>query len=125
MKKIAIAGGRDYTNREEAYRFIEQCIREEIPDEVPVILSGGCRGADALGEQYAGEHGWQVEKFLPRWDEYGRAAGPIRNAQIAEKCDFAICFWDGKSRGTRSLMNLVKKNGKKAYVFRYSLQKDE
>lgn len=34
-----------------------------------VFVSGGCRGADMLGERYAAENGFKIEKYLPDWDK--------------------------------------------------------
>ena len=31
---------------------------------------------------------------------------------MAEICDYAICFWDAKSRGTKSMIDFVKKYNK-------------
>ena len=32
----------------------------------------------------------KLEKYLADWPRYGRSAGPKRNKQMAEKCDFVI-----------------------------------
>ena len=106
--KLVIAGCRDYADYEEASAVISVCLckwGEEAKDLV--VLSGGCRGADALGERFAREHGVPIERYLPNWARYGRGAGCERNRQMAAACDGALCFWDGKSRGTASLIRCV------------------
>ncbi len=65
-----------------------------------------------IGERYAIERGYKVERYSAQWSKYGRKAGPIRNIKMVENCDAAICFWDGKSRGTRSLIEYARKLGK-------------
>ena len=77
-----------------------------------VILSGGARGADAIGERYAKENGFKIEKHPAAWNIYGKSAGPRRNKQMAEACDFVICFWDGQSRGTESMIEFAKQYNK-------------
>ena len=77
-----------------------------------IFISGGCRGADSLGERYAAENGFETEIYPAVWGKYGRAAGPKRNKEIAEISDYIICFWDGKSKGTTSLLNFAEKYGK-------------
>lgn len=114
MKRIVIAGCRDYENYEEAKGFIEACLKG-IEEEI-IILSGGAKGADALGERYALENGMRVERYPAEWEKYGRGAGPKRNQKMAEACDMAICFWDGKSRGTKSMIGLARKLGKKVVI---------
>jgi len=107
-KRVVVAGCRDYTNYLEAKLFIDNCISNIRKDNTIIILSGGCSGADKIGERYATENGYQVERFLPEWDKYGRSAGPKRNKSMAEASDYVICFWDGKSRGTKSMIEYAK-----------------
>jgi hypothetical protein len=45
---------------------------------------------------------------LPDWAKHGRAAGPIRNKLIISDADYVIAFWDGKSTGTLSSINIAK-----------------
>ena len=50
---------------------------------------------------------------------HDKAAGPIRNRQMAEYADYLIAFWDGESRGTRNMIETMKKLGKHGVVIRY------
>ena len=103
-KRIVVAGCRNYFNYAEAKAFIDFCLKN-IKDEYTLIfLSGGAPGADALGERYAREHGYAIERFEADWEQFGKRAGPMRNEQMAQVADFVICFWDGKSRGTKSMI---------------------
>ncbi len=108
VKRVVIAGCRNYTNYEEAKSFIDKCLLNIRKDNSIIILSGGASGADALGEKYAAENGFVVERYPAQWNKYGKSAGPRRNKQTAEACDFVICFWDGKSRGTKSMIEYTK-----------------
>lgn len=69
-----------------------------------------------IGERYAAENGFKVEKYPSEWNKYGRAAGPKRNEQMAQVADYVICFWDGKSHGTKSMINYAKQYGKKIKI---------
>ena len=115
-KRIVVAGCRNYYNYEEANVFIEYCIKKNCPNDTVILLSGGCRGADALGERYAKENGLSVEYYPAEWEKYGKAAGPIRNQIMVDNCDYVVCFWDNKSKGTKSLINYTKKTGKPLFV---------
>ena len=112
IKRVAVAGCRHYENYEEAKKYIDFCISEIRKKYTLIIVSGGCRGADALGERYAAESGFMAEIYPAVWEKYGRAAGPKRNKKIAEISDYIICFWDGKSKGTKSLIQFAEKAGK-------------
>lgn len=114
--KIVVAGCRDYDNYKEAKEFIDACLVQLKKKNTPIFLSGGCKGADRLGERYAMENGFEIQYYPALWEKYGRAAGPIRNEQMAQACDLVICFWDGKSRGTASMIRLAEQYGKPVHI---------
>ena len=113
--RVLIAGSRGYTDYNEACRYINESLKSSAESEITVI-SGGARGADMLGERYAAENGYKIEKHLPDWKRYGRSAGIIRNREMVTEADLVICFWDGESRGTRSTIEFSKRLGKELRV---------
>lgn len=118
IKRVVVAGGRYYNNYPAAKEYIDSCI-ERIKNEYELIfVSGGCRGADALGERYAREHGYPIERYPADWGRYGDAAGPIRNKEMAKAADYVICFWDGESRGTGSMIKFAKSLGKPVKIMK-------
>ena len=112
VKRIVIAGSRNYYNYEEAKIFIDCCIKRIKEKYDLIFLSGGCRGADALGERYAKENGYKIEIHSANWQKYKNAAGPMRNMEMAKITDYVICFWDGESKGTRSMIKFAKQLNK-------------
>ena len=112
IKRIVIAGSREYKNCREAKEIIEHHLSNICKENEIVILSGGCRGADLIGERYAEEKGNRIERHLADWEKYGRGAGPKRNEEMAKLCDCVICFWDGRSKGTKSMLDYAKKYNK-------------
>ena len=101
---VAIAGSRTITANDENYeRLIVALKLLNLPTEHTVV-TGGCRGVDKLGERYAEENDKQLILFYPDWGLHGRSAGPIRNRRMADACDVALLLWDGRSAGTRSMM---------------------
>ena len=112
IKRVVIAGCRDYENYEQAKEFIDICLSNVRKENEIIIVSGGARGADAIGERYAKENGFAVEKYPADWEKYGKSAGPIRNKQMAEISDYVICFWNEKSKGTKSMIDFAKKLNK-------------
>lgn len=112
IKRIVIAGCRNYENYSEAKKFIDICISNIKKENEIIILSGGCSGADKIGERYALENGYKIELYKAEWNKYGRSAGPKRNEVMAKKCNYVILFWDGKSRGTKSMLEYAKRENK-------------
>ncbi len=105
IKRIVVAGSRDYADYAQAKEFIDLCIRDIREKYTLIFVSGGCQGADRLGERYASENGYEVERYPAEWEKYGKSAGPRRNRQMAQVSDYVICFWDGTSRGTKSMID--------------------
>jgi hypothetical protein len=69
------------------------------------IVHGGATGADAAAGRWVRSVGNEEEVHYPDWDNHGKAAGPMRNQKMAELgADLCIAFWDGKSLGTRSMI---------------------
>ncbi len=117
MKKVVVAGSRHYENYAQAKAFLQKFIKETDKASI-VFLSGGCRGADLLGERFAQEKGLPVLRYEADWKRYKKAAGPKRNREMARDCDLLICFWDGKSRGTASMISYAKALKKEVHIKR-------
>ncbi len=111
-KRVVIAGCRNYSDYDEAKQYIELCLTDLKKNYDIVIVSGGYKGADQLGERYAKENNLKIELHKARWDLYGKFAGPKRNREMAEVSDYIICFWNGRSKGTKSMIDISKKLGK-------------
>lgn len=75
--------------------------------EIDTVISGGARGVDAHGEQWARARGHQVERFEANWNVWGKRAGMIRNRKMAQACALGLIFWDGESRGTKNMIDLL------------------
>ena len=120
--RIIVAGGRDFTDYALLSETLGVILKRYTLREVQIV-SGCCRGADALGERYAREHGIPIKRFPANWLAYGKAAGPIRNREMAEyaaECDgMLVAFWDGKSRGTASMIRLAEKYGLQIKIITY------
>lgn len=98
--RVIIAGTRSMANGDYVDRAMREC------GITPTcVVSGGCRGIDASGEVWAGKHGVPVFRYPADWQRHGRAAGPIRNADMANNADALVCVWDGKSRGTKNMID--------------------
>ncbi len=114
--KLAIIGGRDFTN----YEYMKNSLAK-LAQEITIIqvVSGGARGADSLGEQWANEQNIPINIFPAQWEKYGRSAGFRRNKDIINNCDMVAAFWDGQSRGTENSIQLAKEQRKPVRIFKY------
>jgi len=88
-----------------------------LPEELTELVSGGARGVDTSARLYARNHDICLTEFLPDYARYGRAAPLRRNVQIVEYADLVLAFWDGKSRGTKFVIDQCKKMGVPVKVF--------
>ncbi|MBQ9413520.1 MAG: hypothetical protein IJU16_00165 [Clostridia bacterium] len=88
-----------------------------LPAGTTEIVSGGARGVDTSARLYAQEHGLKLTEFLPEYDKYGGGAPLRRNIQIIDYADEVLAFWDGKSRGTKFVIDNCRKRGKKVTIF--------
>ncbi len=124
--RVIIAGSRDFDDyallKREALNILKY---DNRPKELVQIVSGGARGADRLGEQFAKEFGLEIEQFLADWDGLGKRAGYVRNADMAKfACEngnqgMLIAFWDGKSKGTKHMIDLAKKHGLEVHIVNF------
>ena len=87
-----------------------------MPNGLTEIVSGGARGIDACAKEYAQKNKIKITEFLPEYDKYGKVAPLKRNLQIIEYSDMVIAFWDGKSRGTKYVIENCKNLNKKIKI---------
>lgn len=107
--KVIIAGSRNFTDYQKLKKNCDQILQEQ--NNIQIVTGCHYKGADKLGIQYAHEKDFNLIKFPAEWNIYGRAAGPKRNNEMAIYADALVAFWDGKSRGTKNMIQLAKQNG--------------
>ena len=116
MFRVIIAGSRGFRD----YKFLCEVCNKALKNQTDIqVVSGGAWGADKLGERFAKEFEHSLKQFLADWDKYGKAAGYIRNDEMARNADALIAFWDGKSVGTKHMIDLANKHGLKVKVYEY------
>lgn len=91
-------------------------LEKYLPPETTEIISGGAKGIDTCARAYAIAHNIKLTEFLPEYEKYGRVAPLKRNITIIENADIVLAFWDGKSNGTRFVIDNCKKTGKEVRV---------
>ena len=115
--KVIIAGSRTITKRhivEDA--FFEWFGRQDVSE----IVSGCAQGVDTLAIEFAEANGYDVVKFPANWydsnGKFDRSGGFKRNMQMAEYADALLAIWDGKSKGTKHMIDSMFLLGKPVVV---------
>ena len=89
-----------------------------LPKETTEIISGGARGVDTSARDYANANGIKLTEFLPDYEKYPGKIAPLkRNILIIEVADLVLAFWDGKSRGTKFVIDKCHEMGKSLIVY--------
>lgn len=109
--RIIIAGSRSFVDYDMLCRECDEFIGESKDRYKYVILSGGAKGADRLGERYAEERGYDIEWHSAQWKKYGHSAGIMRNKEMAKRAHSLIAFWDGLSHGTKNMIDTANDAG--------------
>lgn len=120
--KIAIVGSRTFCDR----GLVISIVRSTFVSG-DILISGGAKGVDTWGEEtlpilnaelaVLGCRPIEKQIFLPDWDKHGKSAGFIRNKLIIDSADLVVAFWDGKSKGTKSSIDLAINAGKPVDIY--------
>lgn len=115
MVKLIIAGSRSIYEP----MIVEAAIdRYQLRGQISEIIEGGCaKGIDRIASIFAKMHSLPHKVFKANWNAYGKAAGPIRNAEMAKYGDMLLAIWDGKSKGTANMIEQMKRRGKPVFVY--------
>jgi hypothetical protein len=97
--KLAIIGSRS----------IEKLNLDEYIKEKPdLVISGGAIGIDTIAWEWALKNNIEIIVHRPDYNLHGRAAALRRNDIIIDEADKIIAFWNGKSAGTKYVINRAK-----------------
>ena len=109
--RYGIVGSRSFTD----YAKLCDVLKPQV-GYITQIISGGARGADTLGKNFAMEHNIPLTEFFPNYDKFRKKAPFVRNKEIVKNSDIIYAFWDGKSPGTAHTLDYAEKCGVKSIV---------
>jgi len=115
--RVIICGSRDITD----YDLVAQAISDS-GFTVTEVVTGGASGVDRLGKRWARYNGIPEGEFPAQWETYGKAAGPIRNSEMADYASqdpeggALIAIRKNMSRGTTDMINKAKAKGLQIYI---------
>ena len=96
MSRVCVCGGRDYNDYDALSQRLDSL-------KITEIIHGACSGADSLAQRYGEERGIPTHSIPANWSKLGRAAGPIRNANLLNlNPDVVVAFPGGK--GTNNMI---------------------
>lgn len=99
--KLIIAGSR--TVAPNPYQI--QAIINDLDIHVEAVINGCAQGADTAGAEWGIRNDIKVIDCPARWKMFGKSAGFIRNEGMSNIGDALLAFWDGKSKGTRHMID--------------------
>lgn len=117
--KLIVAGGRDFTDTNRMIAELQKLVESGEITDSPELVCGMARGADMLAYSLWANNKMPIHNFPANWDKYGKSAGYRRNQEMGEFADAAVCFWDGNSKGTKHMIDIMNKLNKPVYVVRY------
>ena len=101
IKSIAIIGSKTFNDlnllKVSMLPYLNKC------DNMITSYTGG---TSELAEKWADENGIKKLIFKPNFDKHGGSALSITNKTIIKNSDIIVCFWDGESKGTKTLIDL-------------------
>jgi len=105
--KVLVCGGRDFRDSGLVRRVLDLVHRDGT---IGLVIHGDASGADRLSGGWADLRGVPVEKHPADWRKHGRAAGPIRNAEmLGSRPDLVVAFPGG--RGTADMVRRARTAG--------------
>lgn len=117
-----VSGGRKFASPVFVHNNLDRVAHQYgLPD---LVVHGGARGVDGVAENWAKLNNVPTSVYMADWEEYGRAAGPIRNSEMLEAhpdIDLGLFFPSGLSRksspGTYDMLDKARAVGIKPIVF--------
>jgi len=113
--RVIVVGSRTVSDRAYVFEALDRVLARLDPRLIEIV-SGTARGADRLGEAYAAARGLPLRRFPADWARHGRAAGFRRNEAMAAYATHLVAFWDGRSRGTRHMIETARRAGLRVRV---------
>lgn len=108
--RLGVTGGRDYGNAVHVAEALNELHKQF---GIAVLVEGGAHGLDTLARFWAKGRRIAVETHPADWDKHGKAAGPIRNEEMANAIDALAVFPGG--RGTADMRRRAERKGLPIY----------
>jgi hypothetical protein len=95
--KVLVCGGRDFKDSTLLYKALDEI-------QPTLIIEGNCRGADRLARLWAISHQVPYQTFKANWDQWGAAAGVMRNQKMLDEGQPDLVVACPGGRGTADMI---------------------
>lgn len=122
---VLVAGGRGFNN----VRVFDAVMDEQLAHfatpfdrdyDINLITGLAHSGPDDMTIDYSRKRGHKLTGWPALWDKYQKRAGMIRNSHMSKQdLHYAVIFWDGESRGTKNMIDLLVKNDIAHFIYIY------
>lgn len=110
--RVIVAGSRTLDNylyfRDRILKYLSQY--EHV--NVEIITGMASNGPDDMAYHLAR---WDLQipwiEMPADWDQHGRSAGYVRNAEMAAIATHLFVMWDGESKGTKHMIDIARQKG--------------
>jgi hypothetical protein len=110
---ILVAGSRTITPPPE---LIDSILRDIIVDPFKdMVISGGAKGVDSAIREFCENNRIPFKEYPADWQKYGKRAGPLRNIKMGKIADLLVLIWDGKSKGSKHMKEVMESLNKPVY----------
>lgn len=108
--KLMVSGSRSIQDKGWVWNLLTHFwIRS--PEKINVLIHGNAEGPDTFAKEWALQRKILHDPHHPNYAEHGVSAPHVRNTEMLRllgPSDALICFWDGSSKGTLSVINKSK-----------------
>ncbi|KKK70865.1 hypothetical protein LCGC14_2919710 [marine sediment metagenome] len=112
--KVIVCGDRHWIGWAAIKRELER-----LPSDT-VIIHGAAKGADTIAGVLGVRMGLEVRVYPAEWEQFGRAAGAIRNKWMLDaRPNLVLAFHNDirRSRGTANMIGIARKKGVEVKLF--------
>lgn len=105
---VLVCGGRDFNDKDMVWGILDSL---HAMRPITRIVHGAAKGADSLAGDWARSRGVPQDRYPADWKQHGRAAGPLRNAEMLVKSKPSLCLAFPGRRGTADMMRRAERAG--------------
>lgn len=109
--KLIIAGSRDIEDYDLVRSLVMKSGFWDKYKRTIEVVCGMARGVDLVGLEFAKKNKLKWHERPADWNRHGKAAGHIRNSEMAKESDALLAVWDGKSLGTKGMIQVARQLG--------------
>lgn len=105
--RMAVVGYRGYMDYAHIKRELDE-FQQNNNCKINLIVSGGCKGVDMLGEKWADENNVPKLILMPT-KGYGNRRFALRDQEIVNACTHMLAFPSNQGKGTQLTIGMARK----------------